>query len=232
MAYQTISNREAGVKEKLGKRTDIDARIITWLRDAYLELGMAYPFDELLSSATTSTVAGTDEYNYPTGVRAIRRLSIIDNNQSILLDRKSIGYIDDFSTIAESRPSYYATWVTQGADEITRFVKLRTIPDKVYTLKWRTWLSPTINGTVENTKLQMPLDWLEILDYAAAMRGFGDLLEHDRANALRDMLYGFIDQTTNRRQPGLIASRMTTMQAEYAAGSFPIGEMSRKYGHG
>lgn len=233
MAYQKISDREAFVKEKLGNRSDLDGRIRTWLRDSYLEFAFAYPFDELLSTTETSTTAGTDTYDYPVGVRGLRALTLIDSNkQGIPLERRNIRYLDGLSAVAKGRPWVYAPWVVQGVGSITRFITLRNVPDKSYTLRWRTWLSAVIGGDIKTTDLHVPDDWLEIVDYGAALRGFSELLEHDRAQAIRDLLYGFIDPTSGKKQPGLIASRMTTMQAEYAAGIFPVGELSQKYGHG
>lgn len=231
MSYQKISDREAFVKQKLGNRSDLDDRIRTWLRDSYLEFSSAYPFDELLSTSDTLTAGGTDVYNYPSGVRALRSLSLIDSNkQSILMERRNIRYIDSYSTTARSRPSMYATWVIQNPGSITRFITVRPIPDRAYTLRWRTWLSAVIAPQIEATELQIPDDWLEIVDYGATLRGFSELLEHDRAQAIRDLLFGFIDPTSGKRQPGLIASRMTNMQAEYAAGVFQVGELARQYG--
>jgi len=236
MAFQKITDRAEGVKQKLGNRSDLAARIYLWLRDAYIELAMAYPFDELLSTVDVSTVGGTNEtgtYTYPTGVRAIRSLALIDTSskQSTTLERKNIRIIDNFNTATLSKPAIYCTWVLQ-TPAFVRQVFLRPLPDKVYTLRWRVWMKPTINATVENTELAVSDDWLEIVDYCAALRGFTELLEHDRATAIRDLLYGFIDPRSGKRQPGLIASRMTGMQAEYEAGELPFGDLSTKVAHG
>ena len=244
MAFETITNHVAAVRQKLGNRTDIDTRIENWLRDAYRELAYAYPFDELYDSKDTSTIGPvgstvTSRYDYPTSigvnnaeVRGLRSLAIIDSsNVSILLERRSIRYIDEYSTTVPSRPSIYATWAEQTATGVTRFVELRPVPNTVYTLRWRLWLLPIIAGTIGDTILRVPFDWLEIIDYAAALRGFSELLEHDRANAIRDLLYGFIDPTNGRRQPGLITSRMTNMQAEYAAGIISTGPLAQRYSH-
>lgn len=240
MAFQQISDRLASVQTKLGNRSDLDLRIYNWLRDAYIEMAYAYSFDELQDSEDQSSVDGTSKYNYPSSVgvnnaevRAIESLALIDTNgQSILLDRKSIRIIDEYSTEVESRPSIYATWNEQTATGVQRFIELRPVPDSSdYTLRWRVWLEPIIESTVQNTYLRCPLDWLEIIDYGASIRGFTELLEHDRANATRDLLYGFIDPTSGRRQPGLIASRMTRRQAEYRAGLIPRGNLANQYGH-
>jgi len=236
MAFQKITDRADGVKQKLGNRSDLTTRIYLWLRDAYIELAMAYPFDELLSTYDGVTIGGTSEtgtYTYPTGTRAIRSLAIIDTStkQSTTLARKNIREIDNYSTTTKTKPSIYCTWVLQ-TPSFVRQVLIRPLADKVYTMRWRIWLLPTISGTVQNTELAVSDDWLEIVDYCAALRGFTELLEHDRATAIRDLLYGFIDPRSGKRQPGLIASRMTGMQAEYEAGELPFGDLSTKVAHG
>ncbi len=208
--------------------TGAPSRVDVWLRDAYLELAFAYPFDELLTTVDVSTVVGTAIYNYPAGVRAIRSLALLNTttNQATPLDRKNIREIDTYNTTTQSVPQIYATWVVQGPPFV-RHIVLRGVPNLVYTIRWRAWLAPVINATVSLTSLQMPDDWLEILDYSAAIRGFTELLEPDKATAIFNLIHGYTDPRTGKYQPGLIAMRMTTMQAEYAAGAFPLGELSQ-----
>ncbi len=239
MAFQQISDRSPFVQKKLGNRSDlvsgVPSRIDIWLRDAYLELTYAYPFDELLSKTDVTTVitVPTDTYSYPSGVRALRGVSGIDTsvtpNQSFVIERKNIRYLDTF-TPTQARPSMYATYPLQVVGpppSITRQIVLRPVPDKVYTIRLRTWILPTIAGTVSATFLQMPDDWLEILDYSAALRGHTELLETDKAQSVQQLLYGYIDPRSGKHQPGMIAARMTSMQAEYEAGEMPLGELSR-----
>ncbi len=239
MAFQQISDRTTHVREKLGKRTDIDTRINLWLGDAYLELGMGFSFEELLSTVDTPTTAGevegTDDiYDYPSNTRAIKALTLIRSNDSRQpLIRRSIRLIERYSASTPGPPSIYAPYSVQAATTTTRLIIVRPIPDIVYTpgIRWRIWLKPVLDGTIADTYLRMPDDWLEILDYSAALRGFTELLEHERAAAIFALLNGAEDPRTGKRQPGLIAKRMTAMQAEVGEEEYAIRPRIRKYTH-
>jgi hypothetical protein len=82
----------------------------------------------------------------------------------------------------------------------------------------------------------MPDDWLEILDYSAAMRGLTELIEPDKAAALYNLLFGprgenTIDPKTGRPKFGLIAQRMTAMEAEYTDAFYGLPPLVRPITH-
>lgn len=237
--FQKISARTALVRTKLGERTDIDTKINQWIRDAYIELAMAISFEELLTSSDVSTTTGEvlgvdDIYNYPANARAIKSIHIVRTDGSAYeLRRKNVKYLDKYNTSTTGPPSIYAPWSSQGATPLTTFVRqiiVRPMPDTVvYTLRWRFWRLPIIESTLADTVLQVPLDWLEIIDYAAAMRGFSDLIEYDKAAAIQMLLYGGFDPATGRKMPGLIKQKMTGMVAESEAEEYGIQPRTWRY---
>ena len=215
LTFQTIDDRRPYVVSKLGNRTDIDASINQWLGDAYLELGNNYPFEELLTTEETSTVVGTGQYNYPDNVRAIRHLSIIDSDDfKTPLVRRNQRFLDRYNTVHEGRPIVYSSYTDRTSavpPVINRIILVRPVPDEVYTIEWRAWLKPVLASPVENTILYLPDDWLEILDYAASLRGFTSLQAPNRAAEIHALLFGVDNPRTGKREPGLITQRMTAM---------------------
>ena len=74
--------------------------------------------------------------------------------------------------------------------------------------------------------INLPDDWLEILDYEAQMRGFIDLQEPDKAAGVRQLLYG---NPKKPGMPGLIKQRLTRIQAEYENANYGIRPRKQRY---
>ncbi|KKK47033.1 hypothetical protein LCGC14_3159280 [marine sediment metagenome] len=230
MAFQQISDRLPLVKTKLGEKTGIDTKIHQWIRDAFIEFAMATPFEELLSSkdqtTTTGATLGTDDiYDYPDNCRAIKSIHMLrTDGSSYELRRKNTKYLDKYNTNSTGPPTIYAPWSVQPQASFKRQIIVRPMPGATvtYTLRWRFWQMPIIDGTLADTYLTVPLDWLEIIDYGAAMRGFQDLLMFDRAMITHAFLYGGYDPETHFKTPGIIKQRMTAMIAESEAEEYGI----------
>ncbi len=230
MAFQKISDRTALVKAKLGQRADIDTRINQWIRDAFIELAMSIPFEELLSSkdetTTTGATLGVDDiYDYPDDCRAIKSIHMVRaDGSSYEVRRKNTKYLDKYNTSATGPPTIYAPWSVQPQASFKRQIIVRPMPGAsvTFTLRWRFWQLPIIDGTLADTFLTVPLDWLEIIDYSAALRGFQELLEPARAQATFAFLYGGIDPNTGFKMPGIIKQRMTAMIAESESEEYGI----------
>lgn len=211
-----ISDRVATVQYMLGGRTDLTAgapsKIAVWLQNAYIEIAMGYNFVELEDTLSTVLVQGGDIVPYDPSVRAIKALTIQQQDGSQYdLPEKDIKWIRRLSATQQGRPSVCCT-MGQGIG--TRNLILRQVPDaNFYTLLWDVWLKPVITGNIVDTVLNVPDDWLEIIDYAAALRGHVDLLEEDRAVAKARYLYGFTNMTTGKKVPGIIQQRLTQRQA-------------------
>jgi hypothetical protein len=214
----------------LGNRSDLTTRIYNWIWDSYLELGMSLPFEGLektLSATSTpltpTIVAGTDNYAYPTGVRAVKIITMLLTTGTSRLRRKNLEDIEDFSTAAADygQPSIYSPFENK--------IWLRAVPDVVYSWRWRVWMAPTQGATVDATILLVPDDWLEVVDWGAAMRGFVELLEPDKSANIRMLLFGSDDPRTGHHVPGLIEKKMTRAQAEVESREFGFKPKVRSY---
>lgn len=240
----TIADRATRVMNMLGNRTDLESRAYAWLRDAYLELGMGFEFEELEETIDT-TIDGVNNnngvYDYPTYnnnnntwyTRAVKSLVISSNNNTrvVPLVKKDVRWIDKLPE-SSGDPAIFCPYKNQ--------VILRPIPNTDWNMKWRVWLKPYIvannnnnnnEGTeVSTTEILLPEDWLEILDYAACLRGHVELLERDKAAEVLQLLYGSEDQRSGRRVPGLVKMKMNRRQAETMASDWGITPRVRKYG--
>ena len=219
----TISDREADVKFMLGNRTDLDDRIRRWYRDGYLEIGRSYPFEELEDTVEDTMVATIPEYDYPDEARAIKTITMLfDNSQERRLWRRHIRIIERYPTQAPGRPIIYAPFGNQ--------IIVRPIPDQSFDFRWRIWKKPIIESSIEDTVLNVPDDWLEVLDYAAALRGHIALLERDKAAEIHAILFGGVDPRNGKKSTGLIAEKMRTRgQAENVDSEYAIRPRVRRY---
>ena len=76
------------------------------------------------------------------------------------------------------------------------------VPDKTYQVQPRILrMHPIIDDAIAETPILLSRDWNEILIWAAAQRGFMELMEYEKASAIHTLLYGDPD---NKNQPGLI----------------------------
>jgi len=229
------------VQLMMGNRHEITDRVFGWLQDAYLELGMSYPFEELEDVYEYFTEAGVAAIDYPVtalanasrtegyATRAVRSAVIINSTTSnvIRLRKKNPLYLDLFNEATTSRrmPSVYATTM--------RTFEVRPIPDDVYKIRLRLWLKPLINYSDNNlTQIDLPDDWWEIMIYLAAAKGYLELLELDRANTLLTLLHGAEDPRSGRREPGLIHQRLRIRQAESFDEEYNIQPLVRRYTSG
>jgi len=217
-----IGDRVTYVTKMLGNRTDLASRISGWLVSAYIELGMGYDFEDLEDTVDDAFASGGDGvYNYPTNARAVKAITLydIDSGAPIFLRKKNIVLIDR-QPAKEGVPSIYAVFKKQ--------VVVRLIPNKTYIVKWRVWMKPVIESTINSTELKLPDDWLEILDYSAALRGHVELHEADKAAQLHQLLFGANTQS-GRLIPGLIKQRLLMRQAESPSEEYGIRPKVRRY---
>jgi hypothetical protein len=243
MTY-TIAGRESRVVAMLGGRNDVLSRVDNWIRDAYIDLGMSYAFEEL--EATTSTsVDGANQnntYDYPTytdgnnnnwNVRAVKALTMLEsnnanNNQVLPLVKKPIQWLDRYPT-SVGAPTIFCPYKRQ--------VILHPNPSNTYDgwiLRWRVWLKPRIaldgnNNTDNNTEILLPDDWMEILDYSSALRGHTELLERDKAGEILQLLHGSEDPRKGRRIVGLIEQKLLQRQAESQYDDWGMRPRIRRY---
>lgn len=221
----TIGDQVATVQLMLGNRSDLAARISQWLAFGYLDLGMSYPFEELESSTDDFFQAGIGTYDYPVTARAIKTISMTIGQAQQPIKRRDIKIIRRYNVSnQQGPPSIYGTRAKQ--------ILVRPIPDKTYPFIWDTWDLPQVDqtstATINATNLLLPLDWIEILQYMAALRGHIALLERDKAQEIHTLLYG---DPTDVVQPGLIKTKLLIHSAESYDSDYAIRPKIRAYAH-
>lgn len=223
-----IGDRVGIVASLLGGRTDLNANISQWIANAYRELANSLPFETLELTANTQTLANIDTVDYPVDARAIKSITIgvpVSNPISFRpLYKKNMAIIDRYAPSPTGIPSVWGPFAQQ--------VVLRQVPNDAYPLIIRYWqlitLDPSASTAVINvTPIQLPADWIEILDYAAQMRGYIDLQESDRAAAIHVLLYG--DPNPRKKQPGLIKQKLTRIQSEYENSNYGVRPRLTRY---
>jgi hypothetical protein len=91
-------------------------------------------------------------------------------------------------------------------------------PNKNYQVQARVMRRHPINdyfnnaGQLNTTPILLPAEWFEILEWSAAMRGFMELLEFEKAAEIRQQLWG--DPAHPNDFPGLVASVKTKRRQE------------------
>lgn len=224
----TIGDRVSLVASLLGGRTDLNANISQWIANAYRELGNTIPFETLEIVTNAVCLTGIDTVDYPPDARAIMALSLgvpVGTPTSFRpLYKKNVAIIDRYAPTPTGVPSIWAPWAKQ--------MILRQVPNDNYPLTIRYWqlvtLDPSATTAVINaTPILLPDSWLEILDYAAQMRGYIDLQEADRANAIHVLLYG--DPNPRKKQPGLIKQQLTRIQAEFSNANYNMRPRLTRY---
>lgn len=207
----TIANLESEVILKCENRTSDTARADIWIRDAILEISgnpdYRDDFDDLeilgLLTNLTGGAIGVSVQEYPfsnflpsPGGTTIYNLSTLDvmlwidfptNNIRRKLNPSHYQEADKIVTYPSIPTSWYRFADTLGFDPP---------PNQNYQVQCRVLQRhPFVDffnavGNLNTTTVLLPLEWNEIIEWAAAMRGFMELLEFDRAAQLRNMLYG------------------------------------------
>lgn len=219
-----ISDSVATVQLMLGNRSDLAARISQWLAYAYIDLGMSFPFEELESSIDDQFVPTIDVYDYPASVRAIKTLSMTVNQVAQPIKRREIKIVRRYSSTNAGPPAIYGTRAKQ--------ILVRPVPDNTYPFIWDVWLLPAVDqtstATINASAVLLPLDWVEVMQYMATLRGHISLLERDKAAEIHTLLYG---DPTNQNQPGLIKTKLLIHAAESYDSDFAIRPKTRAYSH-
>lgn len=227
-----ISDRTTTVQPMIGNRTDLSARIPIWTANAYIELASNIPFPDLEATDVLSTVGSSgpqnfppanDTYDYPTNAQGILSCTIIVQNVPYPVSKKNIEYIDQYPTLYPGRP---VIWAPFNYHQI-----FRPVPDQSYQVIRRFWTRPVVDftstSTINATILSLPPDWLEIVDYTSALRGFMELKDYEKAQGIRIILYG--DPKHPQDNPGLIKQRLTQIQSENMNSDYGMRMKIRKY---
>lgn len=219
-----IGDSVATVQLNLGNRSDLAARISQWLAYAYIDLGMSYPFEELEDTVDDMFLPTIDVYDYPVTARAIKTLSMtIGTDSQQPIKRKDIKVIRRYSTASQSGPpSIYGTRAKQ--------ILVRPVPGQAYPFKWDIWSLPAVDqtdtSTINASAVLLPLDWIEIMQYMATLRGHIALLERDKAAEIHTLLYG---DPKDQDQPGLIKTKLLIHSAESYDSDYAIRPKNKAY---
>jgi hypothetical protein len=161
---------ETEVKSRLGERTDIDARLVTWINDAYFELMLSprFRFYELEKQATMQTINTLAAYDLPTDLWFILDIRDFDNGTKLRLGHWSQF---DKTSVTYGRPVRYAHF----ADT----VELDPVPDDVYDMILRYKYRPP--ELSEGSSTVLPREWDELIVALATQKGWEALENTDKA---------------------------------------------------
>lgn len=204
------------VSLELGNRADITtgapSRVAKWLQAGYRQVAMSYRFSEADTTTSINMTSDQAVYAYPPDARAIIDITVYrGDGTSIPLDIKDLAYIRRYNNNPKSSdgpPSmaaYFGNTITvaPAPDNSTQ-----------YNMTIDYWQKPQITADIVSTVLAVPDDWIEIVMYAAIMRGHSSLLERDKAAALQQLLFGLTVPGTGKVVPGLMATMYSRYQAE------------------
>jgi hypothetical protein len=226
-SYYAIGDRIDTVVSLLSGRTDKNSAISSWLMNSYRELAFAVPFEELEETETVNLVPNSPTLDYPIGARAIKSVTLgypVNNPQAALpLPKRNKDILNRYLFV---KPGQTAIWAPYGEQ-----MWFGPVPDQPYPLVRDWWRRPQPDQTdINNTLIELPDDWIEIVDYGAQMRGWIDPQEFDKAAGLRTMLWGDPDPT--KKNPGLIKTKLTRIQAEYMNADYGFRPKLTRYGAG
>lgn len=165
------------VSARLGNRTGVNARITTWVNDAYFELLLSpkYRFYELERSASLNTEIGIIAYDLPGDLWHILNLRDETNGREI---RK-----DDWINLDRRRN-------TSGTpNRYTRFgttIELDPTPDAVITIILRYKIRPSELSA--GSTLLIGREWDEVVTTMATVKGFDAFEQTQQAMQQRQLL--------------------------------------------
>ena len=230
----TLQNLEAETVAKLENRTTDTANVDRYLRDALIELtsnpDLRDSFPELEVEGPQVNLTGgaigvaVQEYPEATFLTAnsgdynVKTLDIIiwtnfpTNNISKQLNPTSYQDVHKYT----SQPSLPTDWYRFGGN-----IGFDPMPNQNYQVQAfyqrRHPITDYFNTSsqLNTTTLLVPNEWFEIIEWAAAMRGFAELLNFERQQAIYNMLWGAPDKDNKgQRLPGLISTVKTKRRQE------------------
>lgn len=219
-----ISDLSIGTIRKVENRTtDVNTSYI-WIRDALLEIANNPDYrDEFVELEefgptfvlTGGTTPATSVQEYPeanllpTGDINMATLDILiwrDPPTNLTRQKLQPSHYQetDKSVVITSVP---ISWYRFGGT-----IGFYPSPDKNYQTQARVLKQHPINDNVlAQTQILLPRDWNEILEWAAAERGFMELGEYEKASNIHTLLYG---DPRYQNKPGIIAGRKKKRRQE------------------
>jgi hypothetical protein len=164
---------------RLGNRSDIDARALTWLNDGYVELLLSprFAFYELDTSGTFATVSTTRTYSLTSFTTLWFLLTVRDTTNIRRLRQANVREFDEIQHVA-GQPTRYARF---GAT-----LELDPTPDGAYTIQLRYRKRP--DELVIGGSHVLGREWDEVLVALAVLKGREALEQTEQAAAQRQLV--------------------------------------------
>lgn len=234
----TICELRAEVIARLENRTQDLDRATVWLRDALLEITMdpslRNEFDELellgptlVLTGSTTNAAAVQSYPFslliPTGDYNVNTLDVLLwtnpplNSNRIRLIETSYQDTDRISPY----PGQPVKWARFNDDII-----FTPPPNLNYTVQARIYRQHPVDEDGCETEILIGRDWIEVLIWAAVMRGFMELLEYEKAEKVRGLLYG---DPKYPDRPGIIEGKKKRHEKEAWRRQLGLRPILRKY---
>lgn len=213
----TIGTLSSEVLVKVENRTNDTTRAYQWLKEALLEItanpDLRNDFPELEDEGPNYNLTiGQSEYADSNFIDAsqVNRATLtirlwIDpptNTKWIMLNPSHYQKTDR-TYMGNARP---VEWFRFGTN-----IGFWPPPDVAYQARARYLRQHPIDGTVQNTTILLTADWDEVLVLGAAMRGFIELEQYEKAEAIRKTLYG---DPKYPEKPGMVFGRKTRRESE------------------
>jgi len=234
-----FSDLDSEVILRVENRTTDLARADVWLRDALLEFTSdpdfrnefdqleeyGLPFDLTGGSSMPPAIQEYSESSFvPTGDYNLATLDILiwqdppTNSIRRNLTQSHYQKADRFQPTFSLPTEWY---------RFSNLIGFTPIPDKNYQIQTRMLRQHPINDNQLNqTVILIPRDWNEILVWAAAQRGFMELLEFEKAAAVSRLLHG---DPKYPNRPGLLEGRKKRREMEAFRTEAVLRPMLRPY---
>jgi len=238
----TINDLVNEVILRVENRTTDTGRAAIWLRDALLEISgnpdYRDDFDQLeVLGQTFNLTQGIQTYAFSNIVPA----PSLPNSSGYNMSTLDVFIWIDYPTNSIRRklnPTHY-----QDADKFQlaqsiptewyRFadtIGLNPVPNQPYQIQARILQEhPIDDDNLAGTTILLPREWNEVLIWMAAMRGFGELLEYEKTQTIRNILYG---DPEHPNQQGLVNGIKKRRKREAWRQEQPLRPVVRGYGWG
>jgi len=239
----TINDLVPEVILRVENRTTDADRAAIWLRDAMLEISGNPDYrDDFAQLEVLGPL-----FNLTTGVQEYDFQNLIPPTSLPLQSGINMSTLDVFiwtdypnnQIRRKLNPTHY-----QDSDRFQQAMSLPTewyrfannigynpVPNKPFQTQARILqMQPINDSNLTATQILTPREWNEVLIWAAAMRGYMELLEFEKAGEIRDMLYG--QMKDNVRKPGLIDGIKKLRKRENWRDTIPLRPVIMGYGWG
>jgi hypothetical protein len=237
-----LSDLAPEVIAKLENRTSDLSRASKWLADTLLELTcdpqLRNDFDELEAWGNTwNLVVGQQEYpfsnflnpNLEYNQATLDVLLWTDPPQNVVRIKLNPTHYQD-----ADRSTVNQTPVTGSQPgEWYRFADMigfNPVPGQAYQVQARCLrMHPIASPDPGGTQLLLSREWHEVLEWGAAERGFMELQEFDKAQAIHQILHG---DPKHPDRPGIWGAKYTRRQKENYRTTMALRPVIRAYGYG